>query len=132
MSTKETLLENLASHPEPIREMVEWFCKHYANPSDILAVEPGADDFQYIYGGPFDAREVLEQYFGDTGKFSDTDIETAAVVIEKTGVIDWSPVPPLDGAVASLHDTATRMFDSLTDKEKALVRKRFEKKREDG
>ena len=111
-----------------VQAMVEWFRKYYADPTSILPTESGGEGFQYIYGGPFEARDVLEQKFGDPGTYSDEDIEAAAVEIEKDGVIDWSPVPPLDGAAASLHDTATRMFDNLSDKEKALVRRRFSKK----
>lgn len=46
-------------------EIVEWFFKHYKDPANGVPHDGKEGGYQYVNGGPYDAREVLEPVFGD-------------------------------------------------------------------
>jgi hypothetical protein len=59
----ESLLSKL-NREEQMEAMKEWFFEHYTDPvhnSPYISREGG---YQYIWGGPYDAREELENEFG--------------------------------------------------------------------
>jgi hypothetical protein len=76
------------SREERIQAMVEWFSENYTDPvnnSPYISAEGG---YQYIWGGPYDAREELSDNFG---RFvSEDEIEEAAKEVEAEGTTDWT------------------------------------------
>lgn len=44
--------------------MMDWFGQNYEDPANRTPFESAEGGYQYIYGGPFDAREELEAEFG--------------------------------------------------------------------
>jgi hypothetical protein len=75
---------------EKVERMVKWFFKNYEDAAERTPFESAEGGYQFIWGGPYDAREVLEEMFG-----SNTDeklIEQAANEIDNQGS-DWVPVP---------------------------------------
>ncbi len=45
------------------REIVEWFQARYKDPVHGVPYDTGEGGYQYVDGGPFDARDVLENHF---------------------------------------------------------------------
>lgn len=95
---------------ERIDSLVEWFHENYEDPAHRVPHDSGEGGYQWIYGGPYDAKEEL------TGRFPEEPeeiIEAAVEEIESDGLFDWAPVPksedydeePLDSS--DLEDIAT-------------------------
>lgn len=69
-SEMEQLLQNIQtfkavnfrklSRSEQKEEILDWFHSQYADPVDFCPYESAEGGFQYIWGGPYDAREEIE------------------------------------------------------------------------
>jgi hypothetical protein len=80
---------------EPKREaMLEWFSDNYEDPVERTPYESAEGGYQYIYGGPYDAREVVEEMF--SGLASDKLIEEVIEQIEADGQTEWTRAPSAD------------------------------------
>jgi hypothetical protein len=79
-------LDNLEDE-EAVDVIKEWFLSNFDDPAQETSHNDG--EFQYIWGGPYDAREVMEKAFG--GAASEEVIEAAVDAIEDTGIYDWAP-----------------------------------------
>lgn len=75
---------------ERVEELVGWFHSKYEDPAYRLPYESREGGYQWIYGGPYDAREELQKQFPD--EKGDV-IDTAVAEIEAEGLLDWAPVP---------------------------------------
>ena len=72
-----------------IYALVEWFFERFENPAHRLPYESAEGGYQWIYGGPYDAREELSENFPDEGEDV---IEAAVAEIESDGLTEWAPV----------------------------------------
>jgi hypothetical protein len=73
---------------ERIEAMVDWFRENYEDPAQHTPYESAEGGYQYIWGGPYEAREELSEYFSDA---DEEDIEAAMEIIEEDGTFDWAP-----------------------------------------
>jgi len=74
-----------------IDALVEWFFERYEDPAHRLLHLSAEGGYQWIHGGPYDARDILADNFSDElGGI----LEAAIDQIEAEGT-DWSPVPGL-------------------------------------
>lgn len=81
--------EESAERTDRIDTLVEWFHSNYEDPVNGLPYISSEGGYQWIYGGPYDAREELEGQFPN----EDEDIIDAAVEeIEADGLLEWAPV----------------------------------------
>ena len=72
-----------------IDTLVEWFFERFEDPAHRLPYETAEGGFQWIYGGPYDAREQLEENFPDeAGELIDAAVDR----IESDGLTEWAPV----------------------------------------
>jgi hypothetical protein len=55
-------IKNLSKEKQ-IEIMENWFLSNYQNPEDECPYDSEEGDYVYIYGGPYDAREKLEDQF---------------------------------------------------------------------
>lgn len=70
-----------------ITAMVDWFFDNFEDPANETPRPDG--DFEYIWGGPYDARDQIGDHFsGDDEAL----IEAAVQRVERGGTIDWAPV----------------------------------------
>lgn len=46
-----------------VEELVEWFFENYEDPANGVPYESAEGGYQYVFGGPYDAREALESRF---------------------------------------------------------------------
>ncbi|MBO0346007.1 hypothetical protein J0X15_12305 [Roseibium sp. CAU 1637] len=93
-----------------VEALIEWFFGHYEDPAMRLPYESAEGGYQWIWGGPYDAREVLEDIFpGEDEEIIDAAVE----VIEADGLTEWAPVPSDD----DFDDSAIEPLgnDDLTD-----------------
>lgn len=72
-----------------IDALVEWFFERYEDPAHRLPYVSAEGGYQWIYGGPYDARDVLGDNFSDEPE----DILEAAIDQIEVEATDWSPVP---------------------------------------
>src|SRR6266851_1816760 len=76
--------EKEEEYPEAQKEVMrEWFYQHYTDPVDNTPYESAEGGYQYIWGGPYDARDELYAMFGDI--VPETLIEEVVQEIEKDG-----------------------------------------------
>jgi hypothetical protein len=72
--------------------MVQWFFENYEDPANKT---PRLDnEFHFIWGGPYDARDELYSKFGDVA--SESLIEEVVKEVERGGLTDWAPVRTVD------------------------------------
>lgn len=70
-----------------IDEMVSWFEFQFEDPANETPVDEG--EYIYVFGGPFDARDVLGDNFGTS--YDDEWIEAAVEQVQSGGTYEWAP-----------------------------------------
>ena len=65
--------------------MVDWFFEHYESPAQGVPYESREGGYQYVFGGPYDAREELQEAFPYAAP---EDIEEAVGEIERES-LEW-------------------------------------------
>lgn len=76
-----------------IDALVGWFFERYEDPANRLPYASAEGGYQWIYGGPYDAREQLGDNFPDE---PDDIVEAAVDEIESEGLTDWAPASSAD------------------------------------
>ena len=67
-----------------------WFHRNFEDPAN--ARHSGVDgEFQFIWGGPYDARDELHQEFGDL--VPEERIDEVVAEVERHGNVEWAPGP---------------------------------------
>ena len=66
----------------------EWFFENFEDPAQHTPYESAEGGYQYIWGGPYDARDIIENVFADTA--SSELIEAAIQEIQSEG-LEWVP-----------------------------------------
>ena len=72
-----------------IDSLVNWFHEHYEDPAHKTPYETKEGGYQWIWGGPYDASEVLGDNF--PGEFQGI-IDAAVKKIQSGGILDWAAV----------------------------------------
>lgn len=70
--------------------MLEWFSDNYEDPAENTPHESAEGGYQYIWGGPYEARDELYAQFGDIVR--EDLIEEVVKEIERHGTYNWAPV----------------------------------------
>jgi hypothetical protein len=70
-----------------IDAMVEWFHANFEDPANRLPYVSAEGGYQWVNGGPFDAREEVESNFPDAPQGL---IEAAVDEIQSDGLFDWA------------------------------------------
>src|SRR4051812_5754146 len=79
-------LEGLEAEAK-VEAMVEWFRQNFEDPANSTPYDEG--EYVYIWGGPYDARDEIEGYFGDQAL--EEEIEEAVDRVQSDGTFDWAP-----------------------------------------
>jgi hypothetical protein len=74
--------------------MIEWFEENFEDPAERTPYESREGGYQWIWGGPYEAREELYSMFGDL--VPEALIEEAVEKVEENGITDWAPTPDRD------------------------------------
>lgn len=98
-------------------ELVEWFSARYEDPANSLPYITREGGYQWIYGGPYDATEVLSDSFLDADPKV---IEKAVAIIEKDGLFDWSLKPEFEDEYFSQDDDV--IFEEDIEQNEDLVK----------
>jgi len=67
--------------------MTSWFRHHYEDPSNETPRDEG--EFIYVWGGPYDASDVIQGEFGQLLPFER--MEEAIREVQSDGTLDWAP-----------------------------------------
>lgn len=70
--------------------MLRWFFSNYEDPAEKTPYESAEGGYQWIWGGPYEARDELFSKFGNT--ISESLLEEVAEEIERDGLFEWAPV----------------------------------------
>lgn len=87
LSDEELAAEDEATQLEVMRH---WFYQHYEDPAESCPHDSGEGGFQFIYGGPYDAWDELNDEFG--GVVPDNVIEKLAKKLADQ-CPEWSGIP---------------------------------------
>lgn len=71
--------------------MVRWFYQNFEDPAVRTPYESREGGYQWIWGGPDEAADVLGGKFG--GLVSDALITEVVEEVEREGLTDWAPIP---------------------------------------
>ncbi len=112
-------IDNEEEHQNRKEELIEWFKDNYEDPANNLLYDSKAGDYKWMRGGPYDARQVLEQNFPN--EFEES-IELAVEEIESDGIEVWSqiyfPKNPLqqelfpDDSLKDIEDELNTLIDN--------------------
>ena len=86
-------MNDLADREAKKAAMKEWFFSHYEDPVQNTPYDSGEGGYIYIWGGPFDAIDVLYAEF--SGKVDDAIIEELAAELDSE-CLEWARIPTLD------------------------------------
>jgi hypothetical protein len=79
------------SPDEQQEHLVAWFLSQFWDPAHETPYDGREGGYQYVHGGPYEAREELEEKFG--GIVEEAIIENAVGEIEADGTLEWAPSP---------------------------------------
>ena len=86
VSTPPALADNI-SLDDAVQKIREWFLENFEDPVHSSPYDGREGGYQYIYGGPYDAREIIEIVF--TGVVSEDAIQAAIDEVEGEAT-DWT------------------------------------------
>lgn len=70
-----------------VEAIKRWFFHNFEDPVHETPWDEG--EYVYIWGGPYNARDVIEEYFD--GEVSDATMQLAIAAIEEEGILYWAP-----------------------------------------
>jgi hypothetical protein len=71
-----------------VEAMMGWFLENFEDPAHSLPYESREGGYQWIWGGPYDAEEELQQAFDDYA--TPEEIKEAVERIQSDGTYEWS------------------------------------------
>jgi hypothetical protein len=72
-----------------------WFFAHYTDPAEVCPYVSAEGGYQHLWGGPYDAFEVLDEHWGHA--FTETFLASVATRLEEeTDCVEWSAVADED------------------------------------
>jgi hypothetical protein len=95
------------SDKEQLELMEQWFREHFEDPAHRTPYEGG---YVWIWGGPFDAREELDQKFGEV--VPEHIIEKLTETLESE-CVEWAPVESEDDYDQTLFEVVNANEDRL-------------------
>lgn len=105
--------------------MVRWFHENYENPAERTPYESAEGGYIWIWGGPYDAREEIDEYFHEYA--IDSAIDSAVDEIQQDGLFEWAPAEEpgdydeyLIDAISGITEAHHNFTDSILDIEKLL------------
>lgn len=116
---------------DAVEAITNWFFENFEDPAHETPYNGREGGFLYIHGGPYEARDVIENVFAGTA--SEELIDAAVEAVEDEGILEWAPSgwrvqPPddeeIDSTISSEADTRARhqeMLVRLTALEEALT-----------
>jgi hypothetical protein len=81
--------ETFSLEGEQLAEAIkEWFFRNFEDPAESTSYITAEGGYQYIYGGPYEASEEIQDHFGET--VDQKIIDAVVEEIEREG-LEWAP-----------------------------------------
>ena len=74
-----------------IAAMLDWFAARFWDPANETPYVSSEGGYIWVHGGPYDAREQLEERFD--GIVPENVIEAATELVESDGIYEWALTP---------------------------------------
>ncbi|MBW4330039.1 hypothetical protein KY084_04020 [Stakelama sp. CBK3Z-3] len=81
--------EEASNREDAIESMVTWFEEQFEDPQNETPFDSEDGEYVYVFGGPFDAGEVLGDQF--SSDYKQEWIEAAVEQLQATGIFEWAP-----------------------------------------
>lgn len=88
-------------------QMVQWFYRFHEDPQNETPYDSEEEEYVFVYGGPYDASDVLQDEFGNKVDFAE--IEKAVEEIEKDGTFEWAPSGFHSNQISTAREHEERM-----------------------
>lgn len=114
---------------EAVEAIEEWFFENFENPANSTPHDSGEGGYQYIWGGPYDTRDIVENVFADSAS---DELITAAIEALNLESDVWVPsirrrrapddeyMPDVAADPASLHAELQQRLSALEEAVAAL------------
>lgn len=76
------------SGEEKSQAMADWFFENFEDPANHLPYDSREGGYQWIWGGPYDAREEVSDAFHHQA--TQEELDEAADIVESDGTADWT------------------------------------------
>ncbi len=86
-SANEGPLDGLESFEKTIQKVLGWFFENFQDPANRLPYIGHEGGYQYIHGGPYDARDEISNEFGNY--IPEEVLEAAINRVQKDGTVFW-------------------------------------------
>ena len=110
--------------------LVHWFRGMFEDPANETPYDKREGGYQFVWGGPYEARDEFEQEFG--GIVSEEVIDAAVSEVERTGTVYWAPGPNhpnqkdrMEEAMANDHEPPPTTLEDIRDRLAGGVTPRF-------
>ena len=98
--------------------LVHWFQGMFEDPANETPYDKREGGYQYVWGGPYEARDEFHREFG--GVVPDDVIDAAVSEVERTGIVYWAPGPNhpnhkarMDEAMANGHEPPRTTLEDI-------------------
>lgn len=95
---------------EVLEFMELWFRENYENPAENTPFDSGEGGYIYIWGGPYDAYEVLDQEFGDVVDY-ELIKQLADDLCDEAYV--WARIPKAEEIDSEFYNTISLNYQAL-------------------
>ena len=104
-----------------IAYLVHWFRGMFEDPANETPYESREGGYQYVWGGPYEARDEFDREFG--GFVPGEVIDAAVSEVERTGTMNWAPGPNhpnqkarMEEAMANDHEPPPTTLEDIRDR----------------
>ena len=104
-----------------IAYLVHWFRGMFEDPANETPYESREGGYQYVWGGPYEARDEFDREFG--GIVSEDVIDAAVSEVERSGTVYWAPGPNhpnqkarMEEAMANDHEPPPTTLEDIRDR----------------
>ncbi|MDT8332591.1 hypothetical protein RQ831_16155 [Roseomonas gilardii] len=104
------------SRVRQVAYLTYWFNEMFVDPAEETPYESREGGYQYIFGGPYDARDELDDQFSHL--VTEGVISLAVEEVENTGIIEWAPSRRHPDQIRNLEDVQRE--DEEREERKAL------------
>jgi hypothetical protein len=118
--------EEAEKRQSAIDDMVQWFSEQFEDPQNETHYDSEDGRYIYMWGGPFDAHDVLTDFFGS--EYEEKWIADAVESVQSDGTFEWAPKASgdyYDHPEQDVYDAAEIALDEQDETDKGEIADRI-------